>query len=173
MNKWLKKLIAAAIGGSANTVTGMIIAPEVFNIHDLPKLGQMALGGAIISVAFYLAKSPLPGVTGEGDTASFKKPKIGLMIIPFLVMFGCARFSTKQSDVSYNTTGKPVRAVTTKAVAWTFFEGKSKLASWEANQTDKTQRATVGGMSQEVTATNLAVLAEKISEGVSKGMLPK
>lgn len=59
---WVKGLIAAAIGGSANAVTVLIVAPDEFNLEEgLPKLGVVALVSAIVSVANYLKQSPLPG----------------------------------------------------------------------------------------------------------------
>lgn len=65
-----------------------------------------------------------------------------------LVVCGCARFSTTQIDASYEH-GKISRQVTTKATASTLFEAKSALSQFKANQTDKTQSASVGSLSQE------------------------
>lgn len=73
---------------------------------------------------------------------------------------GCARFSTKQTDTSYEK-GEPNRSITTEAKATTFFAGKSALASWKASQTDKTQGASVGNLAVESNAgTNLNSLVE-------------
>ena len=58
---------------------------------------------------------------------------------------GCARFSTTQQDQSYDDEGKPIRAVSTRATASTFFAGRSALESWKSSQTDKTQ----GGQRRE------------------------
>ena len=60
---WLKGLIAAVIGGAANSVSAMFVAPESFNLQDLPKLGKLAVASAIISLAFYLKSSPVPPET--------------------------------------------------------------------------------------------------------------
>jgi hypothetical protein len=97
-----------------------------------------------------------------------------LLVIPLLLV-GCASFSTKQTDYSYEydaAKGKsyPVRKIYTKATARTFFEGKSQLAQFKASQTDKTQSATVGTLSQETTATNLIPIVEAVAEGVVKGL---
>lgn len=74
-----------------------------------------------------------------------------------MVLLGCANFTTKQTDTSYDDAGKPLRAITTKASATTFFDSKSSLASFKANQTDKTQSATVGSLTQETSGgTNVA-----------------
>ncbi|MEI7733723.1 MAG: hypothetical protein WCO56_29430 [Verrucomicrobiota bacterium] len=59
---------------------------------------------------------------------------------------GCARFSTTQTDTSYEN-GRPAREITTHATASTIFAGKSVLANWKASQTDKTQGASVGNLS--------------------------
>lgn len=62
MNKWVKGLISAAIGGAANAVTVMVVDPMAFNLNDgLGKLGSVALVSAIVAVAMYLKQSPVPG----------------------------------------------------------------------------------------------------------------
>jgi hypothetical protein len=64
--KWLRRLVASVIGGAANTIVAMLVDPKAFNLSDLPKLGNFALGAAIISLALYLAKEPLPPEEPEG-----------------------------------------------------------------------------------------------------------
>lgn len=88
---------------------------------------------------------------------------------------GCASFTTKQTDQSYDeTTGKPVREITTKATARTFFAAKSDLAKFRASQSDKTQSATVGTLSQSADAsTNLTEVIKAVAEGVVKGITAK
>lgn len=66
---------------------------------------------------------------------------------------GCARFTTTQTDESYEK-GLIVRRITTKASAATLIESKSALANFKASQTDKTQAASVGSLTQESNATN-------------------
>lgn len=80
---------------------------------------------------------------------------------------GCARFTTTQTDVSYEN-GKPTRTVTTRAQATTLFEAKSALANFKASQTDKTQSASVGALNQESTGsfTNAAVAAGEFIGGI-------
>ena len=59
---WLKGLISAMIGGAANAVTTMIVAPDTFNLREgLGKLGTVSAVSALISAAMYLKSSPLPG----------------------------------------------------------------------------------------------------------------
>lgn len=79
-------------------------------------------------------------------------PKIGLLVV-MIFMIGCARFTTTQTDLSYEQ-GQITRQVTTRASALTFIESKSALANFKATQTDKTQSASVGQLSQESNSTN-------------------
>jgi UDP-N-acetylmuramyl pentapeptide phosphotransferase/UDP-N-acetylglucosamine-1-phosphate transferase len=61
MKTWIKGLVSAAIGAAANSVTVIVVAPETFNLQDgLPKLASVAAVSAIVAVASYLKKSPLP-----------------------------------------------------------------------------------------------------------------
>lgn len=86
-------------------------------------------------------------------------------------LVGCARFSTKQTDQSYDDTGKPQRAITTKVTATTFWASSSQLANFKASQTDKTQGANVGSLNQSADAgTNVANLAEAIARGITSGL---
>lgn len=55
---WLKGLLAAAIGGSANSLGAAFVDPVIFT--DMKKLGQIAFMGAAIAVVMYLKKSPVP-----------------------------------------------------------------------------------------------------------------
>lgn len=70
-----------------------------------------------------------------------------------LVLTGCANFSTKQVDRSYEE-GKLVREIITQASATTVIESKSELAKFKATQTDKSQSASVGALNQDTAATN-------------------
>lgn len=94
-----------------------------------------------------------------------------LLAIPFAVlMAGCSSFSTTQSDTSYEK-GLPLRTVNTKVKARQFFGANSTLTSFKASQTDKTQGAVVGSLSQEASGTNVIGLVEAISAGATKGAL--
>ena len=74
-------------------------------------------------------------------------------VLSVLVLTGCANFTTKQIDRSYEE-GKLVREIITQASATTLIESKSELSKFKASQTDKTQSATVGSLGQESNATN-------------------
>ena len=94
--------------------------------------------------------------------------KIIVITIAVAGLAGCARFNTTQKDLSYEQ-GKPSREITTRATAYTFFAGKSSLATWKASQTDKTQGASVGNLSQEANAgTNLNSLVESVVSAAVK-----
>ena len=58
---WLKGLLAAIVGGIANTITLMTADPLTFNLTDgSRKLLTVALTSAIVSAAMYLKQSPIP-----------------------------------------------------------------------------------------------------------------
>jgi hypothetical protein len=58
---WLRGLVAAIIGGAANAVTTVIVAPETFNFQTgKSKLLAVATASAIVNAAMYLKQSPVP-----------------------------------------------------------------------------------------------------------------
>jgi len=79
-----------------------------------------------------------------------------IALIAVATLTGCSHFTTTQKDLNYEA-GQPIRQITTKASAYTFFESKSALANFKASQTDKTQGASVGSLNQESGGTNTAV----------------
>lgn len=63
---WLYGLFSAAISSAAGCIGVMAIDPQDFNLTTgLPKLGAVALVLAIIAIANYLQKHPLPEWSGE------------------------------------------------------------------------------------------------------------
>lgn len=96
------------------------------------------------------------------------KKLIAIACIAVVSMSGCARFNTTQKDITYDgKSGLPIRHIETKATAGTLIASKSALAKWKASQTDKTQGAEVGGLSQEADAS---ALAEAIARGIVSGV---
>lgn len=93
-------------------------------------------------------------------------------LVAVALLTGCARFSTKQTDVSYDTAGKPQRAITTKATAYTLFSAKSALTTWKAKQDDQSQGADVGGLTQSstnpVTSNIVAAVVEAAIKAATK-----
>lgn len=58
---WAKGLLAAAISSAANGITVALVDPQNFNFGEgLYKLGSVIAASAIVGIALYLAKSPLP-----------------------------------------------------------------------------------------------------------------
>lgn len=84
------------------------------------------------------------------------------------LLCSCANFKTTQKDISTTSKdGVTTRTITTSAGAYTLFTSKSQLTSWKAQQSDKTQGASVGALTQEATNpidTNLISLTSKIVE---------
>lgn len=61
MNAWVKGLLAAAIGGAANSITVVIVDPINFNlVTQAGKVATVAAVGALLMVAAYLKQSPIP-----------------------------------------------------------------------------------------------------------------
>ena len=95
------------------------------------------------------------------------------------LLCGCARFGTNQVQYdTFNTNGEIVsRRTETTASSFTFFDSKSALATFKASQSDKTQSATVGGLTQEASGSNAvnmvdAVVQAAVSAAV-KAVVPK
>ncbi len=86
---WLKGLLAAVIGGAANSVTAVFIAPDKFNFsHDgLIALAKLAGAGALLALFMYLKQSPVPsgwdGVDrrGEGTAVKIAGTGAGLLLL--------------------------------------------------------------------------------------------
>lgn len=89
------------------------------------------------------------------------------------LLCGCASFSTTQTDTrKENPDGSEETTITTKASSRTFFESKSALANFKATQTEKSQSASVGSLSQESSGTNIVNLFEAIARGAVQGAKP-
>lgn len=79
---------------------------------------------------------------------------IAWLVILLPLLMGCARFSTRQSEIRDDTK----TTIITKASSWTFFDSKSSLSKWKAIQSEKSQSASVGGLEQSAVATNLVTI---------------
>lgn len=133
---------------------GMLCDWLLSSSHSSPLLAAVA-GSAGVGLREIVDQTRKKVV--EIESAPFPLIFIPLVLLPIV---GCARFGTTQTDNSYDPeTGKLIRSITTKAASHTFFESKSALAKWKASQTDKTQGAEVGGLSQDAgPGTNTANL---------------
>lgn len=89
-----------------------------------------------------------------------------------LCLSGCARFSTVQTDYSYDENGWVMREVRTVTRASTFLDSKSKLTELATSQTDKTQSTKVGSLETESSSAALEAIAKGAAEGAVKGMKP-
>ena len=95
-----------------------------------------------------------------------------LSLVAALTVSGCARFRTIQKDISTQPDGV-TRTIETRASATTFAASKQALAQWKASQTDKTQGASVGSVSQESDATSLLsalITLGKVAAAASQGV---
>lgn len=66
--QWFHSLIAAVVGGAANTLSAVLVAPDQFNFSHagMIKLAEMAGAGALISLVMFLKQSPVPGDSNPG-----------------------------------------------------------------------------------------------------------
>lgn len=81
-------------------------------------------------------------------------------LIGFLTLAtGCARFT---STVTERTLPDGVTERVTVVKAATLFDSKSELAKLSSGQTDKSQKVSIGSLSQESSATNAATLVESV-----------
>lgn len=76
-----------------------------------------------------------------------------LLMICALALVGCARFKTTQIDERKAPNGESTK-ISTIVSASTLWTAKSKLADFKANQTEKSQGASVGSLAQESSGTN-------------------
>ena len=64
---WLKGLLAAVIGGAANSATLLIVDPVNFNLQSgIKNILTVCVTSAILSIALYLKQSPLPQNNEKG-----------------------------------------------------------------------------------------------------------
>lgn len=85
-------------------------------------------------------------------------------LVAVVLLAGCARFSTSQTDKTLASDGKPAKQTITKSSAFTLFTSKSQLANFKALQTDKTQSTSVGALTQESSGTNAVAALQAIGE---------
>lgn len=106
MNKWLKGLLSAIIGGAANSITVMVVEPTSFNLQEgLSKLLSVAAVSAIVAAAMYLKQSPLPveeeppsiiGNSGMSKLDTMAALSILVILAFVLVGYGCIKPVMKQ-----------------------------------------------------------------------------
>lgn len=95
---------------------------------------------------------------------------LALFCVPLLavsVMAGCARFKTTQVDERKNPNGEST-TISTTVSASTLWTSRSQLANFKAAQTEKSQGASVGSLSQESSGTNTVRALEAINDILGK-----
>lgn len=184
---WCLPFIALIVGGFAYPQIADV-SKVSFNVKN-PALFNVIIGVCIggMSVCFnQMFKQFVERFGGKtGDTAQWPKPVTQPIdrgapiraLLPFIALAifatGCARFSTTQTDLSYDEkTGKPKRQIATKVTASTVFTSKSELAKFAATQTDKSQSAKVGNLKQESSGTNAVEILDRLAR-IAEAVSPK
>lgn len=94
---------------------------------------------------------------------------LALFCAPLLavsVMAGCASFKTVQIDERNEQTGEG--RIETRVAARTLFTSKSTLTQFKASQTERSQGAEVGGLTQQSSGTNAVKALEALDSILSK-----
>lgn len=90
-----------------------------------------------------------------------------LFLICALALVGCARFKTLQVDERKAPNGESTKISTTVAAS-TLFTSRSQLANFKASQTEKSQGASVGSLTQESSGTNAVRALEALDSILGK-----
>jgi hypothetical protein len=99
------------------------------------------------------------------------KPIHAITIAAAVILSGCARFTTRQTDESWTTEdGGTYRIVVTHATTTCFFDSQSRLARFRAVQTEKSQSASVGDIESAASGTNAVRVVEAVGKGVVEGL---
>lgn len=155
--RWTLPLIAGLIGGLIDICAALLTS------HEFSGANGVLLGLAGVGLR------ELVDQLRKTDFRSLNCFWMVLIATP-LCLSGCARFSTVQTERRYDQ-GKLTAEITTRAASATFFEAKSSLAKWKATQTEKSQSAEVGGLSQDSSSTNLVNVLGHV-EGIIKAVRP-
>jgi hypothetical protein len=118
-----------------------------------------------ISPAIHVPTSRSTAPSMEGLVRS-----LALFCVPVLavsVMAGCARFKTTQIDERKAPNGEST-TISTHVSASTLWTSRSQLANFKASQTEKSQGASVGSLSQESSGTNTVRALEAINDILGK-----
>ena len=71
---WAYSLFSGGIGGAANSLGGVVVAPSVFNFTHAGwiKIGELALFGFAVPVLAFLKQSPLPALQTTTKTVTLE-----------------------------------------------------------------------------------------------------
>lgn len=153
-------------------IVGLIVGFAAWMAHNLLiSRVENWLSTAVPSIGALMDKSSQSKPPEAPKPPLTPVPLMLLLALPTLMLAGCAHFSTKQTDISYDKGSVlPSRSLTTKAASFTFFSSKSDLAKFKALQSDKTQSAAVGSLSQSSDAnTNITDMISALSRGAVEG----
>lgn len=82
-----------------------------------------------------------------------------------IALCSCARFQSRQDDISYEK-GLPLRTITTRTSSTTFFASKSDLARYKATTSDKIQSLGIGSLNLESPTNNLDIIDRVVGAAV-------
>jgi len=119
---WLKGLISAAVGAFATGVSLVIVDPMDYNLADpvaTKRLLMVCAVNAIIAVAMYLKRSPLPNDNNIGAGA---KALLLIFLASSLSLGGCAHV-VKLSEREIEDVDKAVQASENFLYDWPMFSG--------------------------------------------------
>jgi len=91
---------------------------------------------------------------------------LGFAFITASVVSGCASFKTVQIDERNEQTGEG--RIETRVAARTLFTSKSTLTQFKATQTERSQGAEVGGLTQQSSGTNAVRALEALDSILGK-----
>lgn len=91
---WLHGLAAAAIGAFSTSITVLVVDPTKFNFsgEGFLSLAKVSIVAAIVAVAGYLAKSPLP----EEAATTGQAQKLGALLLCSVLLMGTTTGCTGQ-----------------------------------------------------------------------------
>jgi len=87
-------------------------------------------------------------------------PLSTIILAALVAATGCARFKSEVTE-RVGADGKTIERVTV-VKAGTLFDSKSELAKLSSGQTDKSQKVSIGALSQESSGSNALGFAESV-----------
>ena len=140
------------------------------NENEITWAEIVAAIGAIIIIARVVVKlTPTPKDNSILEKVIAFLKHIGLHVsavalLVFATATGCSTFSTTQIDERINEKTGEKTKVTTRASARTFWDSKSNLAKWKAQQSEGEQGAEVGGLGLESSGTNVIGVLKGVAD---------
>lgn len=116
---WLHSLAAAAIGGAASSLGGVLVAPNDFNFTHagLVKIGELALAGALLPVLALLKQSPLPPMDPSAQGKNGIQQKLGAWALISVLSVGMLPVTTTATGCSGQQVVNEINVVLQQAAA--------------------------------------------------------